>query len=505
MRKRLNTLLICCALALSLGAPALAMVFEPPTGGEESAGAEIPVNNVKLGGVTIGAGETLSYTVVGSQYEPEEGSGFYAGQLNLTITGPIVIESGGCLSIGPISIGGPEERAVIKAALGDTPLITVEAGGQLIIHYADFALTGEGTLIAQEPGAAISLIGSTLPDGAAAWSCPVVDNGSAAPDDVYLELGTALTPELLPGTLDVSVLDRGQELNATLALSWELGEHLGQREGEAQLTGSFLDENGEVLLSLQPLTLTVHWYAPGELVVTDARWTGGEAVTATLFLDELPDGLWHFDVRGQTSPDGENWSDFADFEVLGDEEDGYTATFYLYDDNEPRYFRLAASNGDGSMYWYSDGYFLPTEEDSDEDQGGNRGGSTTLFPPEREPEPTPEPTPQPTPQPTPTPSPEPESTPAPPVYLPLSGGARPEPAASPSPEPSPASTTSPASGSTSESSPAPSAQDVEIDAPDMPEQSSSTGIVSTVLLAAAGVCVCVLVGKFAAKLYKKRK
>lgn len=491
-------------MALSLGAPALALVFDPPTDVEDGAEAEVPVNDVELGSVTIGAGQTLTYTVVGSQFTPEEGSGYYAGQLDLTVTGPIVIERGGCLSIGPISIGGQEERAVIKAALGGTPLITVEAGGQLIIHDADFELTGEGTLIVQEPGAAVSLTGSTLPENAVAWSGPVVDNGSDAVDDVYLELGTALTPELLPATLDVSVLYHGRELDATLALSWELCEHYGQREGEAQLTGSFLDEDGEALPSLLPLTLTVRWYEPGKLVVTDARWTGDEAVTATLFLDELPEGLWHFDVSGQTSSDGETWSDFADFEVLGDEEEGYTATFYLYDDNEPRYFRLVASNRDGSMYWYSDSFYLPDEDDSDEDQGGNRGGSTTLFPPEREPEPTPEPTPTPTPEPTPTLSPEP--TTAPPLSLPLAGAGEPKPPASPSPEPSPTSTVPATSAPTREPAAEPSsAQDVEVDAPDMPEQSSSKGAVSTVLLAAAGVCVCALVGAAAAGLFKKKK
>ena len=124
---------------------------------------------------------------MGSQFSPEEGSGFYAGQLNLTVTGPVVIESGGCLSIGPISVGGPEERAVIKAVLGETPLITVKAGGQLIIHYADFALTGEGTLIEQEAGAAVSLTGSTGYENAVEWSGPVVDNSSAEPEDILLE------------------------------------------------------------------------------------------------------------------------------------------------------------------------------------------------------------------------------------------------------------------------------------------------------------------------------
>ena len=382
MKKRLSILLICCTLALSLGAPALALVLEPPAeGGEEVGSEEIPEHNVELGALTIGEGQTVSYTVVGSQFSPEEGYGFYAGQLNLTVTGPVVIESGGCLSIGPISVGGPEERAVIKAVLGETSLITVKAGGQLIIHYADFDLTGEGTLIEQEAGAAVSLTGSTGYENAVEWSRPVVDNSSAEPEDIHLEAGTPLTAELLPETLEVPVLDRGQESYETLSLSWELGEHNGQSEGTAELTGAFLDENGDALPSLLPLTLTVYWYETAELAVTDARWTGGEAVTASLLFEELPEGLQTYDVWGQISPDGEAWMDFYDFEVTGSSEEGYAGVFYLADDNEPRYFRLAAADPDGSKYWYSRGFLLPAEEDSDEDQGGNRGGSTTLFPP----------------------------------------------------------------------------------------------------------------------------
>lgn len=517
MKKRLSILLICCVLTLSLGTPTLALVFVPPEGGGEAGGSvEIPEHNVGLGALTIGEGQTVSYTVVGSQFNPEEGSGFYAGQLNLTVTGPVVIESGGCLSIGPISVGGTEKRPVIKAELGETPLITVKAGGQLIIHYADFALTGTGTLIKQEPGAAVSLTGSTGYEDAVEWSGAVVDNGDTAPKNVHLEAGTPLTPELLPSVLDVAVLDRGQESYETLALSWELGEHHGQSEGKAELTGSFLDENGEVLHSLRPLTLTVYWYETGELTVTDARWTGDEAVTAALLFDELPDGLQTYDVWGQTSPDGEVWTDFYDFDVTGDPDEGYTAIFYLYDDNEPRYFRLAASNSDGSKYWYSRGFLLPTEEDSDEDQGGNRGGSTTLFPPLREPEPSPTPTPEPTPTPTPTPEPTPEPTYQPPILGTTDSehtiSPAPEPTPTPTPEPTPEPTSEPTPEPTPEPAPTASpgsepAEDVEIAAPDMPERSSTGGadLVTTVVLAAAGIAVCGVVGAAAAGLFKKRK
>lgn len=501
MKKRLSILLICCTLALSLGAPALALVLDPPAeGGETSGSEEMPEHNVELGALTIGEGQTVSYTVVGSQFSPEEGSGLYAGQLNLTVTGPVVIESGGCLSIGPISVGGPEERAVIKAVLGETPLITVKAGGQLIIHYADFALTGEGTLIEQEAGAAVSLTGSTGYENAVEWSGPVVDNSSAEPEDIHLEAGTPLTAELLPETLEVPVLEQGQESYETLSLSWELGEHNGQSEDTAELTGAFLDENGDALPSLLPLTLTVYWYETAELAVTDARWTGGEAVTAALLFEELPEGLQTYDVWGQTSPDGEVWMDFYDFEVTGSSEEGYAGVFYLADDNEPRYFRLAAVNPDGSKYWYSRGFLLPAEEDSDEDQGGNRGGSTTLFPPVREPEPSP------------TPTPTPEPTPEPTYQPPILGTTASEHTMPPTPEPTPEPTIEPTPEPTPEPAPTASpyaepAEDVEVAAPDMPEQSGPDGAdaVKTVVLAAAGVAVCGAVGAAAAGVFKKKK
>ena len=252
-------------LALCLGAPAFALVFEPPaTGGDAGESVEVPEYNVELRDLTIGEGEMVSYTVIGSQYETDEAAGFYAGQLNLAVTGPIVIKSGGCLFIGPMSIGGQEERAVIEAAPGETPLITVEPGGELIIRCADFDLSGEGVLIKQEPGAAVSLTGSAGYEDAVEWSGPVVDNRDYAPEDMYLEAGTPLTEELLPETLDeVPVLDMGQESYETLALSWELGEYNGQSEGEAELTGRFVDENGEPMATMRPLKLAVHWYAPG--------------------------------------------------------------------------------------------------------------------------------------------------------------------------------------------------------------------------------------------------
>lgn len=474
-----------------------------------------PVHDIELGPLTIGEGEALSYTVVGSQYSPEEGSGYYAGKLNVTFTGPIVIESGGCLSIGPVSIVGTEERSTIMAALGgETPLITVQRGGELIISCADFELTGSGTLIKQEPGGAVNLTDSTLSEDAVEWSGPVADNSYAAPKDVYLEVGTPLTEERLPAELGVYVLDRGQETHKYLALSWDLDGHHGKAQGECVLTGSFLDENGAPIDSMFPLTVSVYWYEPSELVVKEARWTGDQAAAATLLLESPPEELEPWDIRGQTSPDGRNWTDFENFEVTGSPEVGYSATFSLGKDNEPRHFRLVASNSDGSMYWHSKGFLLPTEEDSDEDQGGNRGGGTTLLPPLREPEPSPEPTPEPTPHPTPAPSSgvgsggsgaapdtigsEHSMTPAP--------EPTPSPTPTPEPEPSPETTEPPEPEPSPE---APPSDDVEIAAPELPPQDGGGGAgpVTTAILAAAGIVVCGTVGLAVAKAgpFKKKK
>ena len=88
-RSRCLSIFLCCVLALSLGAPASALVLEHPAEGEDAGTeAEIPVHDIELGPLTIGEGEALSYTVVGSQYSPEEVSGYYAGKLNVTFTGP---------------------------------------------------------------------------------------------------------------------------------------------------------------------------------------------------------------------------------------------------------------------------------------------------------------------------------------------------------------------------------------------------------------------------------
>ena len=148
--------------------------------------------------------------------------------------------------------------------------------------------------------------------------------------------------ELLPAALGYEVMREGRPSSEDVPVAWDLEGLAGQTSGEAKVTGVFLDGDGEPMASAGPLVQRVEWYEPGRLVVTDAGWTGDQAVTAALFLDELPEDVSENSIRGETSPDGRSWTAFSeeDFEVTGDEEEGYTAIFYLYDDNEPRYFRL---------------------------------------------------------------------------------------------------------------------------------------------------------------------
>ena len=62
----------------------------------------------------IGDGETLSYTTVSSSYAgsivPE---GYYPGELTVELTGEIVVEAGGKLDIGTLSVGGTEASPVL--------------------------------------------------------------------------------------------------------------------------------------------------------------------------------------------------------------------------------------------------------------------------------------------------------------------------------------------------------------------------------------------------------
>ena len=172
----------------------------------------------------------------------------------------------------------------------------------------------------------------------------------------------------------------------------------------------FLDENGAILSSVRPLTLTVYWYQPDQLVITGAVWLGQAAASVKLELEELPEEAG--EVWGEVSADGgESWQRWDGFE-LRQGGDVVTGVFAL-PDSAPRHFRLRAANERQNLYWASEPILLPKEESRPSDQGGNRGGSIAIVMPSRTPEPAPSPAPTPEPVPTPSPSPAPTPTPIP--------------------------------------------------------------------------------------------
>lgn len=104
---------------------------------------------------TIGEGETLAFTTVDAKFadSPYLTEGMYPGELTVQLQGTIVVEAGGCLSIGPLAVGGPEASPVISATLSqDAPRIIVRAGGQLELTSVELELEGQGPFIQQEEG-----------------------------------------------------------------------------------------------------------------------------------------------------------------------------------------------------------------------------------------------------------------------------------------------------------------------------------------------------------------
>ena len=156
-----------CLLVLigSQGITASAMVYTPPEDQTEPSAPE--TYTAELGSCTIGEGEIISYTTVSSQFAGKElPEGMYAGELTVNITGPVIIESGGCLEIGTLSIGGKDEASpVIRGVLSQSGLIIVKAGGKLNLKSVTLDTQGEGFLIVQESGGSISLSGWTYVRG----------------------------------------------------------------------------------------------------------------------------------------------------------------------------------------------------------------------------------------------------------------------------------------------------------------------------------------------------
>ena len=553
VRKRLCLWLCIWTLALGLfSAPAgLAMTLEEvrPDGEDVSQATEY---HVTLEGRAIGEGQTLSYETIAPELAGNPfAADYYPGELTVELTGQIVIEKGGCLAIGTLSSGNDKEASpVLRGALSPDGLIVVRPGGSLVLKNVSLDMEGEGLFIVQEPGGSVELTDMKPDSGLIAWAPPMVANTHQQPRDLWLEEGTALDDAMLPGTLDTYLQYQGSQQWKSLALQWDTDGCSGQKSGEYTLAGTFLDENGEALAAVRPLTLTVHWYQPGRLVVTNTAWMGDTAASAKLELKELPEEAT--EVWGETSADGgESWQRWEDF-ALHRGETVTTGVFSL-PNATPRQFRIRAANEREHLYWTSDSILLPKEETKPSDQGGNRGGSTAVIRPSRTPAPAPSPTPAPTPLPTPTLTPTPLPTPTPiPIPTPTPTAepmpvpsVKPvptaEPAAAPEVTPSAAviapvtpATLPPTPVSTAQPTPTPSVGHGIPDVPPTPEQTAaptpsvqSSAPPSAVpevtlppspaaevraeqpapalqaLLAAAGVVVCALVGVFVAR--RKRK
>lgn len=372
--------------------PALGGAANPDgdSGTQESAGESY---TAILDSCTIAEGESLNYTTVSSAFagEPME-EGYYPGELTIQLTGTVIVEAGGSLGIGTLSIGGPEAHPVLTG----TGQIIVKAGGQLRLTCVVLEPQGQGPMIVQEDGGSVELTATPAAEGAVQWGAPLVNNRYQSPDDLWLEAGTVLTEDMLPASMEIDIQEMGQEVYMEIPLSWDLTGYDGRTRGELVLPGVFLGEDGQPLPSLEPLEITVHWYEAGVLVVTGAEWKGSTVPTVQLTLEELPedaDLIW-----GEVSRDGgttwERWEDADGFFVVEIEPEGWACIFELPDET-PGLFRVAAETAwwfDGYACWRSEAFALSPPEDG-EDSGGNRGGSTTPDPPEREPEPADRPDP----------------------------------------------------------------------------------------------------------------
>lgn len=392
MIRRWPNILFIVLLSLAMLGNAAAATLEQPTDSAEET-VEIPQHTVSLPAQTIAAGECVSFTTVNAKFEGQElPEGYYAGALTVTLEGTIVVEDGGLFSMGTLSVGGSEESPVLQAAPGSGAQIVVKPGGQL--DFVDVTLEAtEGTyLIVQDPGASVLFTAMTYPEGLVSWSEALVYNPDETVDDVWLEAGTVLTEALLPATLMANVQFEGQETREALPISWDLSTYDGQTDGELVVNGTFLDENQAPLAAFSPLTVTVRWYHPETLAVTEAIWSGKDTPSASLVLLSLPEDA---EVWGEVSTDGETWSRWEDFDLAQEVLGAPLAVFVLPDDTQ-RYFRVAAADYLLGQFWYSEAVCLP-EEESD-DIGGNHGGSITPFPPLREPDPVPEPEPEPEPE-----------------------------------------------------------------------------------------------------------
>lgn len=365
--------------------------FDMPSGTESGGGvmegSDKKSYTVTLGDCTVGEGEELGYTTVSSQFSnasPEDG--YYPGELTVELAGQIVVEAGGTLYIGTLTIGGPEASPVLTGA----GTIVVKKGGHLRLISAVLEPQSQGPMIIQEEGGSVELVCTSAEEGSVQWSAPLVNNLYDSPDDVWIESGTKLTEGMLPSSMWVELQEQGQENYAEVLLFWDIGGYDGRTDGELTLTGHFVDETGQQLTSLVPLTIAVRWYTPGTLVVTDTQWKGSTVPTVQLIVRELPEDVC---VWGEVSfDDGVTWSRWEEddrFVVVEAEGKGWACVFSVTEGMEGL-FRVAAEDPWADEYtcWRSAAFFMSEPEDSD-DSEGNRGGSTSPDTPDRVPEPEP--------------------------------------------------------------------------------------------------------------------
>lgn len=219
--------------------PNLPVIGTPVEPGEEPGAPdgdtpETTDYTVTLGDQVIQDGEVLSLTTVSSAFAGSDflEEGYYPGTLTVVLTGQVVVESGGTLGIGTLSIGGPEAKPVITG----TGSIVVKAGGQLRLTCTALSPQGEGPVIIQETGGSVELTGTTVEEGMAQWSAPLVNNLYKSPDDLWLEVGTELTDSLLPASMEVDVQEQGHEDTQEVPLTWDMSGYDGRTDGELTLT-----------------------------------------------------------------------------------------------------------------------------------------------------------------------------------------------------------------------------------------------------------------------------
>ena len=340
---------------------------------------------VSLDNLHIQDGQHIYYTTISSENLgnsiPE---GYYPGDLLVEVTGAVVIEAGGSLTIGTLSLGGPEKSPILS--FSQSGQIIVKAGGQLILTDTILSPSKEDLCIIQEPGGSVVLQMTQVDPQLIQWSGPLVNNLYTAPDDLWLTTGTPLTTEQLPSTMNVSVENKGTEEDTLLLLAWNLDEYNGQINGELTLTGNFLTDTGQILTSMLPLKITVHWYSPEKLIVSSAVWKGETVPTVQLTVENLPEFVT---IWGEVSADhGATWTRWEsedEFFVAPVESKGNACIFVLPDET-PRMFRIKAEDSWKHLYWQSEEFYLHPEEQ--DDSGGDRGGSVSPISPDRQPDAT---------------------------------------------------------------------------------------------------------------------